>query len=59
MKGLVMSLPAPWARMTAGVRPGRRKPDGNATTADTAPPPGSAIRRRRVASFMGGEEAHL
>src|SRR5438309_1599640 len=48
-----MSLPAPCARITAGVRPPRRKPGGSATTADTPPPPGSAIRRRRLASFIG------
>ncbi|TMA96794.1 MAG: hypothetical protein E6J77_00870 [Deltaproteobacteria bacterium] len=49
-KGFVMSPPAPWARMIAGLRPGRL-PDGSATTADTPPPPGRAMRRRRVASF--------
>src|SRR3989442_1394119 len=48
MNGLRMSLPAPCARMTAGVRPPRRNPAGSATTADTGPPPGSAIRRRRA-----------
>src|SRR5205823_953066 len=52
-----MLLPAPCARITAGVRPGRRKPGGSATTADTAPPPGNAIRRRRLASFIGGSVA--
>src|SRR5439155_2566261 len=55
--GFVMLLPAPCARITAGVRPGRRKPGGSATTADTAPPPGNAIRRRRLARFIGGRGA--
>src|SRR5262249_10180772 len=44
---------APGRRTTAGIRPGLRKPAGRAMTLDTAPPPGSAMRRRRVASFIG------
>src|SRR3989441_1071187 len=54
-----MSPPAPCARITAGVRPPRRKPGGSATTPDTAPPPGSAIRRRWLARLLGGRGARV